>query len=731
LPAECQGHAARRTRGRSRYAAIPAGICLALLAAACSATHGQQASRPSPTAHPAAPGASARPGPAVPPTLEVTSAAYQLPAGISREAVLPQGRDLLIAGGLTPQATSTDAVTRLDPATGQTSQAGRLASATHDAGAAMVGGRAMVFGGGEQTSVAAVQAIEPDGVATVAGHLPGPRSDLSAVTAGGTVYILGGYDGAAYDASVLATTDGRRFRTVARLPEPVRYPAVAVLGGQIWVFGGQTPAGVTSVIQRVSPASGQATVAGHLPRPMTGGSAFTLGGAVYIAGGQVAATAGAAATASPAAPLATSSAVLSFDPRRGTVRTVGRLPVPVANAGVAVLGGTAFLVGGNNGQRAVPTVTRLRLVVSGSAVPAAGMPQAAGIPAPAGRPAGASHPGTAAAHAADGPILGTPPWLAAARGPGHLVAGSDPSVLPGDILIADNWNDRLLIVDPQGRVRWQFPQPGDLARGQAFRFPDDAFFSPDGRDIVATEEDYSVVSVIDIATRKIIYRYGTPGVPGSTANHVANPDDAMLLPGGALLTADIKNCRILLIRPPAHSPMRIIGTTGMCGHNPPSNFGSPNGAFPTTDGRYLVTEINGDWANEIDLRGHVYWSAHPPGVAYPSDTNEVYPGRYLTVDYSTAGQVVEFDSRGQLLWRFGGLNHPSLALPLPNGDLLVNDDHNDRVIVIDPTTNRIVWQYGHTGVPGTAPGYLNVPDGVDLTPPDSMLMAHASTMGRS
>src|ERR1019366_9475293 len=155
----------------------------------------------------------------------------------------------------------------------------------HDAGAALVGGRVMVFGGGEQTSVAAVQAIEPDGVATVTGRLPGPRSDLSAVTAGGTAYILGGYDGAAYDASVLATTDGRRFRTVARLPEPVRYPAVAVLAGQIWVFGGQTPAGITSVIQRVSPGSGQATVAGHLPRPMSGGAAFTRGGDSKPGGG--------------------------------------------------------------------------------------------------------------------------------------------------------------------------------------------------------------------------------------------------------------------------------------------------------------------------------------------------------------------------------------------------------------------------------------------------------------
>ena len=90
---------------------------------------------------------------------------------------------------------------------------------------------------------------------------------------------------------------------------------------------------------------------------------------------------------------------------------------------------------------------------------------------------------------------------------------------------------------------------------------------------------------------------------------------------------------------------------------------------------------------------------------------------------------MEFSATGRLLWRFGGLDHPSLALPLPNGDILVNDDYNDRVIVIDPVTNRIVWQYGHTGRPGTAPGFLNDPDGLDLTPPDSLMMVQAATAG--
>jgi outer membrane protein assembly factor BamB len=327
------------------------------------------------------------------------------------------------------------------------------------------------------------------------------------------------------------------------------------------------------------------------------------------------------------------------------------------------------------------------------------------------------------------------PWLAALRNQvGHLRPGSRPQALGTDLLIVDKLNNRLIVVDPSGRIRWQFPQPGDLAPGQTFLIPDDAFFSPDGKFIIATQEDQAVITLIDIAKRQIVYRYGVPGVSGSGPNHLSNPDDAMLLPNRDILTPDIKNCRILLISPGTHMPKHVYGlTTTACRHDPPRRWGSPNGAFPLPSGHYLVTEINGDWINEIALNGTVYWSAHAPGVGYPSDTNQVSPNRYLTVDYSSRGQVVEFNRNGTLLWRFTGsgadrLNHPSLALPLPNGNVVLNDDYNHRVIVIDPRTNNIVWQYGVTGVPGSGPGYLDNPDGLDLVPPESMLITHAKAI---
>jgi hypothetical protein len=62
------------------------------------------------------------------------------------------------------------------------------------------------------------------------------------------------------------------------------------------------------------------------------------------------------------------------------------------------------------------------------------------------------------------------------------------------------------------------------------------------------------------------------------------------------------------------------------------------------------------------------------------------------------------------------MDHPSLAMPLPNGNIAVNDDFRDRVLVIDPRTNTIVWKYGRTDMPGSAAGYLNTPDGMDFIP---------------
>jgi DNA-binding beta-propeller fold protein YncE len=371
---------------------------------------------------------------------------------------------------------------------------------------------------------------------------------------------------------------------------------------------------------------------------------------------------------------------------------------------------------------------------------------AAGTPAkPAARSGGTASRGPSAAPAT---ITATPTTTTApaatqasgtlnlsTSGPGWLAPGSDPSKLPGPVLIADELNNRLLIIDPSGRTLWGYPRPGDLAPGQTFKTPDDAYFTPDGKQIIATQEDDHVVRVIDIASRKIVYSYGTAGVPGSGPNRLNRPESALMLPGGDIVVPDMSNCRIIMIPKGAHAVSRQLGRTGTCAHRPAQTFGTPNGLFPMANGNYLMTEATGSWVDEIDLSGHVAWSRQLPGITYMYETNEIGPNRYLTVDHHSPGQVLTFDRSGRVLWRYAptgsaALDNPSLALPLPGGNFLIADSANHRVIAVNARTKAIVWQYGQTKVAGSHPGQLNKPTCLDFLPPNSLLVKNAATMGK-
>jgi outer membrane protein assembly factor BamB len=634
------------------------------------------------------------------PGLTASKAGWSLPTPLQRSVVLADGKRLLVLGGLDRSNRSTDQVLAIDPVHETIARTlARLPQATHDAAGGIIGGRATVFGGGRGGSVATVQAVGGDKAPAVLAELPRKNSDLAAATVGGTTYLVGGYDGRRALDSVLATRDGRHFREIAKLSHGVRYAAVAVAGNGLIVAGGDANNGKpTDTIFAIDLPKPKVRVLGHLHEPLGHASALMLDGTVFIVGGRT--TAG------------TSRRIWSVNPDTGAVAPAGKLPYAVSDAGAAVLDGRGWLIGGR-GERgqALATVLVLNARAAGAnrAVPAVSL--------------------IASARADE------PTWLKPAHGPGHLQSGSDPSVLPGPVLIADRDNNRLVVIDPRGRVRWEFPRAGDLAPGQTFKVPDDAFFTPDGRQIIVTEEDDYVISLVDITSRRIVWRYGKPRVHGHGPNRLWNPDDAIVLPSGHVVVADIKNCRVLIVAPGAHEPLRALGEPGYCAHQPPKRWGSPNGAFPMRNGHYLLTEIRGNWVDEIDLQGHVYWSAHPAGLSYPSDSNEIDPGRYLTVNYATPGEVLIFDKKGRALWRYKPtgrkmLSKPSLALPLPNGDVIINDDANHRIIVIDPSTDRVVWQYGYTRRKGRAAGYLNNPDGMDLLPPHGLLVTHAATMGR-
>jgi outer membrane protein assembly factor BamB len=303
---------------------------------------------------------------------------------------------------------------------------------------------------------------------------------------------------------------------------------------------------------------------------------------------------------------------------------------------------------------------------------------------------------------------------AAARPVVHVPTGP----IPGYLLIADRGNNRLLLVDNRKRIIWRYPPSAGPA--YPFHFDDDAFFGPGFTTIVSNQEDQHTIQILGFPSGRLRWRYGHANVRGSAPGYLDTPDDAYELPNGLVSVADAANCRVLFINR-AHTVVRTLGQAGVCAHAPPHQLGVVNGATPLPAGGTLASEINGSWIDAISPSGRLMWDFQAP-VSYPSDPQWLGGGRILLADYARPGHILIVNTRGDVLWRYGPssgpgmLDHPSLAMRIRSGLIAVNDDYRDRVVLIDIHSRKIVWQYGHTDIRGTAPGYLNTPDGMDLLP---------------
>ena len=93
------------------------------------------------------------------------------------------------------------------------------------------------------------------------------------------------------------------------------------------------------------------------------------------------------------------------------------------------------------------------------------------------------------------------------------------------------------------------------------------------------------------------------------------------------------------------------------------------------------------------------------------------------------------DAARNLQWQY-----PSAAMPPPPGGfyfpddafffhkgtgIISNQEENHTIVEIGYPSGKILWQYGHPGQPGSAPGYLNQPDDAYLLKNGDITVADA------
>jgi outer membrane protein assembly factor BamB len=258
-------------------------------------------------------------------------------------------------------------------------------------------------------------------------------------------------------------------------------------------------------------------------------------------------------------------------------------------------------------------------------------------------------------------------------------------------------DNRVLLVDRDGNIVWQYGQfgPGGSAPGQ-LNVPVQNTWLPN-RHVLITDQSNERIIEVDVATKAIVWQYGTTGVTGNGPNQLNNPNCAELLENGDVLICDENNNRAIEVKRKFPLGGKVVWQYGSGDPNKNEPVSGVAFASRLENGHTLITDSNHNRIVEIDENKNSVWeyfTCHGSGCNLPRGTGPL----------------------------------PTRAVRLKNGHTLISDQYNHRVIEVTHS-KHIVRTFGKLGELGyntesVADGGLNSPydakrlhDYTGLTPP--------------
>ncbi len=289
----------------------------------------------------------------------------------------------------------------------------------------------------------------------------------------------------------------------------------------------------------------------------------------------------------------------------------------------------------------------------------------------------------------------------------------------GNILISDQFNNRVIEITKNGDIVWQYGiGPTDqsdssiLGVNDAQRVGTNTLMAGTGVPAATPalepggEKGFPDNRVLLVDQNKnILWQYGQFGVTGSGDNQLDTPVQSTWLPDGTVLITDQGNQRIINV----NMDKKIIwqyGTTGTSGKGD-NQLNDPNSAELLANGNILIADENNNRAIEVDRNNKINATftagGTVSGVAFAS---RLPSGNTLLTD-SNNSRIVEVDKNDKVVWEYftnkeTGSNDsplPTRALRLADGTTIISDQFNDRVITVDQNKN-IVTTYGTLNKPG-------------------------------
>jgi N-acetylneuraminic acid mutarotase len=208
-----------------------------------------------------------------------------------------------------------------------------LAAPVQDPASAALGPSQFVLLGGLTAADISTDAVIVAGLhsSAVRATLPNAQHDAQAAMLGGNVYVFGGGQFTQYDHILAYDPTTGLVQTAGALPSAASDVAVSGDGSTGYVIGGFDGVNWLNTVLAFTPGSPPRVVA-RLPVALRYAAAAAVDGYVLVAGGSTS--------------TGTSDAIYRIDPSTGAVSVLGHLPAGLTHAGAGVIGNTMYLVGG-------------------------------------------------------------------------------------------------------------------------------------------------------------------------------------------------------------------------------------------------------------------------------------------------------------------------------------------------------------------------------------------------
>jgi len=309
----------------------------------------------------------------------------------------------------------------------------------------------------------------------------------------------------------------------------------------------------------------------------------------------------------------------------------------------------------------------------------------------------------------------------------------------GNLLIADQYNNRVIEITRQGDVVWSFGDGTSVPGAWSVVAPNDAERLPNGETLISGTgapagaepscpadgggcPDNRVLIVND-KSGEIVWQYGADGgVGGSGPGQLSGPATAVLVPtssGDHILITDQGNARVLEVD---RSSKKVTWQFPPASPTSAQTLVAPNSVERLPSGNTLITDQGGDRVLEVSPAGDVVWQ-YPEvldvaALDTPAFASRLPSGNTLITD-SNNNRVLEVDKArpGNIVWSYRTASRTSAGNPVPtravrlqNGHTLVTETLDDQVIEIDGTPeHHVVYWHGRLGGAGSGPGELDQP----------------------